>query len=615
MDKNSIIGLSLIGLILIGFTIYNSPSDEEIKAMNRERDSLLNVETKQKELLAAKVQNNIKATALQVTDSAKAEMAKANLGSFYLAASGENKITYLENEVMKLGVANKGGRIVYCELKKYKTFDKKPVLLIDKDSSSFGLNFIAENRNIATDSLYFKPSLLGSKLNMRLDVATNQYLDFEYSLKPNDYILGFNVNVVGLQNIIAPTQGTLNIKWAQKTLSQEKNKANEANVTSIFYEDSKEEVDNLSETSDEQEVLLEKLKWVSFKQQFFSAILINKSGFEKSADIESLKLSDSSKYTKSLSAKLALPYSHANAVSYPMQFYFGPNHFKTLASYNLGIEKSINLGWGIIGWVNKYLVVNLFKLFSGWGLNMGIVILLMTLTIKLLLSPLTFKAYLSSAKMKLLKPEMDEINAKFADADPLKKQQETMSLYKKAGVNPLGGCVPMLLQLPILLAMFRFFPAAFELRQQGFLWADDLSAYDSIATLPFTIPIYGNHVSLFTILMTASTIIYTRMNSSQFGSNPQMEQMKWIMYLMPLVFCVSLNSFASGLSYYYFVANMLTFTIQYLMKFTVNETKLHAQIQEQKTKPVKKSRFAEKLEQMQKQQQTIQSQQKQIKKK
>ena len=614
MDKNTIIGLSLIGLILVGFSIYNSPSDAEIEALNKQRDSIAAIELKQKQLAQKSNTNASLAATVALTDSAKAEIAKSNLGSFYSSATGENKVTYLENEVLKLGVANKGGRLVYCQLKKYKTFDKKPLQLIDKDSSSFGLSFVADSRNIHTDSLYFKPTLNGQKLTMRLEVSQNQYIDYEYTLTPNDYLVGFNVNVVGLQNIIAANATNLKLNWKQKTLSQEKNKENEGNVTSVFYQFADEKVDNLSETSDAKELLPQKVKWVSFKQQYFSQILVSNSGFE-TPEVESSRVSDSSKYTKSLAATMSLPYNHTVAVSYPMQMYIGPNHFKTLASYNLGLEKEINLGWGIIGWVNKYLVINLFKIFSGWGLSMGIVILLMTLSIKLLLSPLTFKAYLSSAKMKLLKPEMDEINAKFKDADPLKKQQETMNLYKQAGVNPLGGCVPMLLQLPILLAMFRFFPTAIELRQQGFLWADDLSAYDSIATLPFTIPIYGNHVSLFTLLMTASTIIYTRMNSGQFGGNAQMEQMKWMMYLMPLIFCVSLNSYASGLSYYYFVANMLTFSIQYLMQFTVDDKKLHAQLQENKTKPVKKSKFAERLEQMQKQQQAIQAQQKQIKKK
>jgi len=608
MDKNTIIGLSLIGLILVGFSIFNSPSDEQIAALNKQRDSIAAAELMQKKQQATTITTTATADTAALSDSAVTAIDKSKFGSFYSVAKGIDKITYLENEFLKLGVSSKGGRLVYCQLKNYKTHNKKELNLIDKDSSNFGMSFFAENRQIFTDSLYFTPTLIGQKLTMRMSVAADKYIEYDYSLKPNDYLVNFNINVVGMHNIIAANNANLKLNWRQKTINQEKNRSNEANTTSIFYYFDTDEVDNLSETGAAKETLANKVKWLSFKQQFFSAILINEAGFEKGIEAETMLPGDSSKFTKQLSATFALPYNHTVAASYPMQFYFGPNHYKTLSSYNLKLEKEINLGWGIIGWVNKYLVVSLFNLFSGWGMSMGLVILLMTLTIKLLLSPLTFKAYLSSAKMKLLKPEMDEINTKFGTDDPMKKQQATMALYKSAGVNPLGGCVPMLLQLPILLAMFRFFPAAFELRQQPFLWADDLSAYDSIATLPFYIPIYGNHVSLFTILMTASTIIYTRMNSGQFSGNPQMEQMKWMMYLMPLIFCVSLNSFASGLSYYYFVANMLTFTIQYLMKFTVNEEKMHQQIQENKSKPQKKSRFAERLEQMQKQQQAVQAQ-------
>jgi YidC/Oxa1 family membrane protein insertase len=614
MDKNTIIGLSLIGLILVGFSIYNSPSEAEVQAMNKRKDSIASVEKQKQEAVRKVAESKIAQVTAANSDSANIEKAKLAYGSFFNSAIGENKITFIENDVLKIGVSNKGGRMVSCELKKYHTYNNKPLTLIDKDSSAFGIAMNFENRNINTDSLYFSPTFQGSRLSMRASVNENQYIEYEYALNKDEYLLDFNINMVGLNQGIAANAKTLQLNWSQKTLSHEKNKANESNVTSIFYLTDDDKPDNLSESSDDNEILENKTKWVSFKQQFFSQILVNNAGFDAASVFDSKRVSDSSRYTKQLSATLLLPYNHALTTSYPMHMYVGPNHFKTLEKYDLSLEKQINLGWGIIGWVNKYLVINLFKIFSGWGLSMGIVILLMTLSIKLLLSPLTFKAYLSSAKMKVLKPEMDELNEKYKDADPLKKQQEVMSLYRKAGVNPLGGCVPMLLQLPILLAMFRFFPASFELRQQGFLWAEDLSAYDSILNLPFTIPVYGNHVSLFTLLMTASTIIYTRMNSGQFGSNPQMEQMKWMMYLMPIIFCVSLNSYASGLSYYYFIANMLTFTIQYLMKFTVNDQKLHAQIQENKTKPTKKSKFAERLEQMQKQQQTLQEAQRKNKK-
>ena len=288
-----------------------------------------------------------------------------------------------------------------------------------------------------------------------------------------------------------------------------------------------------------------------------------------------------------------------------MSMYFGPNHYKTLKQYDLALEKQIPLGWGIFGWVNRFCVIPVFNFLSGFNLNYGIIILILTVLIKIVLLPLTYKAYLSTAKMKVLKPEVDEINLKFGTDDPMKKQQTVMALYRKAGVNPLGGCLPMLLQMPILIAMFRFFPSSIELRQQPFLWATDLSTYDSIYNFGFEIPFYGDHVSLFTLLMTVSTIIYTRMNNQLTGDNPQMAQMKWIMYLMPIVFLGVFNNYAAGLSYYYFLANMLTFGQQWLIKRFVDEDAIHRKIQENKKKPesAKKSSFQQKLETMAKQQQ------------
>jgi YidC/Oxa1 family membrane protein insertase len=277
-----------------------------------------------------------------------------------------------------------------------------------------------------------------------------------------------------------------------------------------------------------------------------------------------------------------------------MKFYFGPNHYQTLKTYGIGLERQIPLGWGIFGWVNKFLVIPIFNFLAGFNLNYGIIILILTIIIKVMLLPLTYKAYLSQAKMKVLKPEIDEIN-KTKDKDPMKSQQEMMSLYKKAGVNPLGGCFPMLLQMPILIAMFRFFPASIELRQQSFLWAEDLSTYDSIWDFGFTIPFYGDHVSLFTLLMTVSTLIYTRMNNQFTGANAQM---KWMSYLMPVIFLGVFNNYSAGLSYYYFLANILTFGQQYLFGKFVDEKAIHLKIQENKKKPVTKSKFQQKMEEM-----------------
>ncbi len=334
------------------------------------------------------------------------------------------------------------------------------------------------------------------------------------------------------------------------------------------------------------------------KQQYFTPVLISDAGFEK-GEVATLSDPTQMKVVKSMTASMSIPYHHQENETYAMRFYFGPNHYQTLKKFDLLLEKQIPLGWGIFGWVNKFIVIPVFNFLAGFNMNYGIIILLLTIFIKALLLPLTFKSFKSTAKMKVLKPEIDEINAQFG-SDAVKKQQATMALYKKAGVNPLGGCFPMLLQMPILIALFRFFPASIELRQQSFLWANDLSTYDSIWDFGFRVPGYGDHMSLFTLLMTISTLIYTRMNSQLTGANTQM---KWISYLMPIIFLGVFNDYSAGLSYYYFLANMFTFGQTYLFKYFIDEKKIHAQIQEHRKKPSsgKKSNFQKRLEDMAKQ--------------
>jgi YidC/Oxa1 family membrane protein insertase len=614
LDKNYITGIVLIFAILIGFSVYNSPSEAELAKAKKTQDSLDLVALKQQEakIKLAPVQTASPTTNLNLlSDSAKQQLLTEQFGVFAALSTGQNKSVFIENEFIKVTLHTKGARVADVELKKYKDYKKNPLHLSNPDSSKFSLTFPAQNRIIKTDSLYFTPLLkdLGSKkiIELKAEISPTQYILYKYSLDKETYKLDFSIQLAGLQNIIPFNTNQIELSWMVKALQQEKSKSNEANVTSIFYTFMDGEMDNLSETSDDKQTIQNRIKWVSFKQAYFCSALIYPNGFDKPTDLETIALGDSSKFTKQLSASFTLPYKHNNVETYDLSFYYGPNHHQTLSALGLGLEKQINLGWGIVRWVNQYAVIPIFNFLSRFDLNMGIVILLMTIILKTVLFPLTYKAYLSSAKMKVLKPEMDELNAKYEKEDPLKKQQAVMALYRKAGVNPLGGCIPMLLQLPILLAMFRFFPTSIELRQKAFLWADDLSSYDTILNLPFMIPVYGDHVSLFTILMTVSTIIYTRMNSGQFAGNAQMEQMKWIMYLMPVLFMFTLNSYASGLSYYYFIANMLTFSIQYGMKLAVDEDKIHKKIQENKIKPQnnKKSKWQQKLEDIQKQQAQI----------
>jgi YidC/Oxa1 family membrane protein insertase len=372
--------------------------------------------------------------------------------------------------------------------------------------------------------------------------------------------------------------------------------------STIYYRFADDDVDYISETSDDKEEIQADLQWVAFKQQFFSSVLIAKDGWESPTDLETSTEEENLDVVKSCDAKLTIPYTGQELEQVALQFYFGPNHYNSLKEYELGLEEMIPLGWGIFGWVNKLAVIPVFNLLKDTGLGYGIIILILTLIIKMVLMPFTYKAYMSTAKMRVLKPEIEEINKKFEGKDdPMAKQQATMGLYSKAGVNPLGGCLPMLFQMPILIALFRFFPASIELRQQPFLWADDLSSYDSILDLPFEIPFYGDHVSLFTLLMTISTIFYTRLNMSMQAGNPQMEQMKWMMYLMPVMMLGWFNGYASGLSYYYFLANVVTFAQNYAFRKFVDDDAIHSKLQENKKKPKKQSNFQKRLEDMAKQ--------------
>jgi YidC/Oxa1 family membrane protein insertase len=434
---------------------------------------------------------------------------------------------------------------------------------------------------------------------MRLDAGEGRYLEYVYTLSGADFMVDFDINFVGFDQLMERNATSIDLHWRADLPSQEKSLMAQRENSTIYYRFNDGEVDYISERNDEKVSFVNRLQWVGFKQQFFSTVLISESSLEPPTEVETTKNEASLDVVKTCDAHLTLPFGHTAMEHVDLKFYFGPNHYSTMKSYDLGLEQMIPLGWGIFGWVNKYMVIPVFNLLGGTGWSYGIIILILTLLLKLVLAPFTYKSYLSSAKMKVLKPEMEELNKKFEGKDdPMAKQKATMELYSKAGVNPMGGCLPMLLQMPILIAMFRFFPASIELRQQPFLWAEDLSSYDSILALPFEIPFYGAHVSLFTILMTISTIIYTHKNMAMSAGNPQMEQMKWLMYLMPFTMLFWFNSYASGLSYYYFLANMVSFGQTALFQRFVDEDKLHKQIQENKKKPVKKSGFQKRLEDM-----------------
>ena len=598
MDRNSIIGLALIGLLIIGYAIYTQPGPEEIRALQHKRDSIAKVEeqkriTTSQEVLAAKADSSVQPSA-----SENLENEKQQLGDFAGNAEGTEQLLTLENKLLRVTISSKGGRVKSAELKNYKTWDGMPLKLLSSDSSLFNLSFSAQNRIINTENLFFQAAGTtgtSKSVSLKLPAGEGRYIEYVYSLPEDSYLLNFKINVAGLEDIIASNASYINIDWKDEALSNEKSITNERTASTVYYRFAEEDVDHITETKDEKQSLKSHVKWIAFKQQFFTAALIADESFD-SPVVETSTDRSSQTVVKKLSASFSLPYERKSSQSFGMRFYFGPNHYHTLKSIDdLNMEKLIPLGWGIFGWVNRFLVIPTFNFLDSFNINYGIIILILTIFVRIILLPLTYGSFKSQAKMRILQPEMAELNEKYKD-DAMKKQQETMAIYKKAGVNPLGGCIPGLLQLPILIAMFRFFPSSIELRQQSFLWATDLSTYDSILNLSFTIPFYGSHVSLFTLLMTVSTIIYTRVNMQMTtATNPQM---KWMMYLMPILFLGFFNNYSAGLSYYYFLSNIFGFGQQYLFKAFIDEKKIHARILENRKKPVKKSGFQQRLEQI-----------------
>ena len=596
-DKNSLTGFVLMAIILIvfNFFFFPEPVEQEI-SKNSISNEVKGDRQVNQNIVTSNIKNNV---------TYNDEDTQLKYGSLAHTANGEINNYFLENEKLKISISNKGGRINSVIVKegsggkKFSTYDNRELEIFNSDSSSFNLNF-STGISINSKDLFFKVVESSSKkITMRLEISSRNYVDFIYNLG-NEYLVDFDINLVGMNEIIPSSLNFMNLDWQMKTPQTEKSKTNQDMYTGIQYQYLVDkEVDYLSFTKTDEDEINSKISWVAFKQQFFSSILISKNGFDKPTVLKSEK-NENSDYIKDLSAKFELPFSHSRNETINFQFFFGPNHYKTLLSYGKGFEELVPLGWGIFGWVNKYVIIEIFDFLSNYIKSYGIIILLLTLIIKLALSPFTYKAYLSQAKMKVLKPEIDKLSEKHKSKDPMKVQQETMGLYRKAGVNPMGGCLPMLFQFPILIAMFRFFPASIELRQESFLWADDLSSYDSIYNLGFEIPFYGDHVSLFTLLMTISTLLYTRMNSQM--ATGQMAQMKWMMYLMPVMFLGFFNNYAAGLSYYYFLANMFTFSQMYFMKKLVNEDAILAQLEANKKKPKKKSKFQKKLEDMQRKQ-------------
>lgn len=582
MDKNTLVGFTLIGAVLIGFSIYNRPSQEEMARAQRYQDSIQAVAQQEAE------------RQLQAAQEQSAALQLDSTSLFYEANRGAEQLITLENNVVKLTFTNKGGRVCGASLKEYNGQDGQPVVLFDEKDSQMSFAFDGKNENIRTEDLFFQPmNVTDSTVTMRLAAQNGGYIDFDYQLLPDAYMVNFTMRANGMQNFFPTQTRTVNIHWEQRARQLEKGYDFEQRYTSLTYKPVDDGSDYLNEMKDVQENLKEPLDWIAFKNQFFSSVFIADRDFTNTA-LTSTILKAGSGYMKDYTANMTTFFDPTGKQPTNMQLYFGPNHFKTLLASNdlalsdkdLELEDLVYLGWPIIRWINRWFTINLFDWLSGWGLNMGIVLLLMTIIVKAIVYPATRKSYLSSAKMRVLKPYVEKINAKYPkQEDALKKQQETMALYNQYGVSPMGGCLPMLIQMPVFMALFFFVPNAIELRQQSFLWAPDLSTYDDIISWTTNIPLLGNHLSLFCLLFSITNILNTMFTMKQQDmGQQQMPGMKLMMYVMPVMFIFIFNNYSSGLNYYYFISGLIGILTMVVLRRTTDEKKLLAILEANKKK-------------------------------
>ncbi len=612
-DKNSVIGFLLIGAILLAW-MYFRPAEEPQPNNNTTNQVEVDSSATSKQSLEDASTVAETSTNQQVlSDSLQMLVNQQKFGAFAYSAMQVSQLktdfTVLENDVLHLKISNKGAQVIEAKLKKFDTYDGKPVYLVKDGNSNFNINFTTkDNRNLNTKDLSFVPELItnddSSTLNMRAKVSENEFLEFSYTVKPNDYMLDFNIESQGLNNVISSEKADL--AWDLKAFRRSKSISYENRYTETLYQ---YEGDVVSYTGQGDEAIEDELdiKWFAFKQHFFTTILLKDEAFDKGKFTSRNLVQDEqvdTLYTKAFKAELPIKLAN-NAFNENMDLYFGPADYQLLKTYDQNLDEIIPTGWGIFGWINQYIFIPFFGFLSSFLGNYGLAIIVMTITVRIVLSPITYKSYLSQAKMKVLRPEINEINEKYKD-NAMKKQQETMKLYGKTGVSPLAGCIPALLQIPVFYALFQFFPSAFDLRQKPFLWADDLSSYDVIfqwdAYIPLVTWIYGNHVSLFPILASIAIFIYMTMTTGQNmqqAQQPGMPNMKFIMYLSPIVMLIFFNKYASGLSLYYFISNLITIGIMLVIKHVIiDEKRILAKIEEKKKKPKKKNKFTRKFQEI-----------------
>jgi YidC/Oxa1 family membrane protein insertase len=634
MDKNTVIGFLLIGAVLFAFTWLNQPSPEQVEAQRRYQDSIARIEyIRQVEQQIQEQQATIEEDSMQyLPDSVKNVQLQHTYGVFAGAMEGKEETVTLENDLLELRISTKGGRLEYARLKEYVTHDSQPLILFQEKESKLDFTLVtATNRVVSTADMFFTP-VKGNDPNsitMRLNISESSYIDFAYSLKPNDYMLQYTIRGHGLNGILSPGANTLDLVWEQDIRQQEKGRKYEDQHTALYYKFLADDVENLSEGKDQSEKISNRLKWIAYKDKFFATVLISRDGFEATT-LES-KLVSASGYLKRFKTIASVPFDLKGEEPTSLTYYLGPNQYTLLKAYDKGaeagqeldLEKLVPLSFSFLRVINQYFILPIFDLLGKFFTSYGLIIFLLTLIVKLILFPLTYKSYMSSAKMRVLRPQVEAINEKYPGQDKaMERQRATMELYSRAGASPMAGCLPMLLQFPILIALYNLFPSAIELRQQSFLWADDLSTYDAVihwdAQIPLISTYLGNHLSLFCILMTAVNIIYTKFNMDMTNTGQQqMPGMKMMMYMMPLMFLFFFNQSASALSYYFLVSTLISIAQTLSFRFLINEEKLLAKLEANKKKPAKKkSGFMKRLEEAQRQQQeTLKKQQRKNKKK
>lgn len=611
-DFKSIIGFVLISVVLMWMMYSNQPTVEE-QQKEKEKTEQAKKDKEEQVKSTDKVVETVKTT----PDSLSQEQVKASLGTFGYSAtlpSAQEGFTEIKNDVLSLKIANKGGYLSEVTVLGFDRFTKnsnKPVKIIDDNNAKLDLAINTnDNRVLHTSNLFFEPKYSKEGENqvvtMQLKAGPNQFLEYRYVLKPGEYMLDFSIRSQGLENVIN-TSKPINLEWQLKTYRNEKSISYENRYTELVFEYEGGKDDYLNAAKDSEDNAVD-VSYIAFKQHMFTSILLTDTPF-KSAKFVSDNLVDDEEidtvFTKNFIAQVPLEVKNG-AINYNMNWYYGLSKYQILNDYNRNLDEILPLGWGIFGWINRYIFIPVFGFISSIGIGYGIAIIIFTILVRLVMSPVTYKSYVSQAKMKVLKPEIAELNEKYKD-NAMKKQQETMKLYSKAGVNPMAGCLPALMQMPVFYALFQFFPSMFDLRQKSFLWANDLSSYDSIYELPFHIPFYGSHVSLFPILASIAIFFYMRMTTgdqqmsapTQEGMPDMSKIMKIMIYISPLMMLFFFNNYASGLSLYYFVSNLITIGIMLVIKnYIVKEDKILAKIQENKAKPKTESKFQKKMREL-----------------